>query len=139
MSTSNSTPNPNLNQPAEAATPATQAQGEAPPASHDQQPHQENTIPLDRALPAPGENDSDGAVRLDLSGGGATVKFDALGPLVIHQDGTASRISNWAEMTEIERENTLRVLGKRNRTRLAALKEQGQEFDLNRGQGGQSD
>jgi predicted Fe-S protein YdhL (DUF1289 family) len=34
-----------------------------------------------------------------------------------------SRISNWDKMAEIERENTLRIIGKRNQQRLAALKE----------------
>jgi hypothetical protein len=46
-----------------------------------------------------------------------TVKLDALGPMVINSDGTLSRIHNWAEMTEAERERTLRILGKRNQLR----------------------
>ncbi|KIW26554.1 uncharacterized protein PV07_09640 [Cladophialophora immunda] len=46
-----------------------------------------------------------------------TFKLDALGPLVINSDGTLSRIHNWAEMTELERERTLRILGKRNQLR----------------------
>jgi hypothetical protein len=37
-------------------------------------------------------------------------------------DGTVSRIANWGEMTALERENTLRVLGKRNQLRLANLR-----------------
>ncbi|KAL5690771.1 hypothetical protein EMGR_007528 [Emarellia grisea] len=37
-------------------------------------------------------------------------------------DGTLSRIANWEQMTEIERRNTLRVLGKRNKLRLDSLK-----------------
>ncbi|KIX93951.1 uncharacterized protein Z520_10288 [Fonsecaea multimorphosa CBS 102226] len=47
----------------------------------------------------------------------STFKLDALGPLVINSDGTLSRIHNWAEMTELERERTLRILGKRNQLR----------------------
>lgn len=62
------------------------------------------------------------ATQLDVSGGGSTVKLDALGPLVVNQDGTLSRIANWEQMTEIERRNTLRVLGKRNKLRLDKLK-----------------
>jgi hypothetical protein len=54
---------------------------------------------------------------------GAAISLgDKLGPTVVHADGTVSRIANWAEMTEIERRNTLRVLGKRNKIRLEALR-----------------
>ena len=53
---------------------------------------------------------------------GAAVVLDHLGPMVIGRDGTVSRIANWGEMAEIERENTVRVLGKRNQIRLAALR-----------------
>ncbi|KAK0521553.1 hypothetical protein OC834_006619 [Tilletia horrida] len=55
----------------------------------------------------------------------STLKFDALGPLVVNSDGTLSRIHNWASMTQGERERTLRVLGKRNQLRIADL--QGKE------------
>jgi hypothetical protein len=69
-------------------------------------------------LPAP-----DGAAtKLDVSGGGGSVKLDHLGPLVVNADGTLSRIDNWENMTEIERNNTLRVLGKRNKERMEALR-----------------
>ena len=66
--------------------------------------------------------DADSATKLDVSGDGSTVKLDHLGPVVVNQDGTLSRISNWEQMTEIEQRNTLRVLGKRNKARLEALK-----------------
>ncbi|KAK7980942.1 kynurenine 3-monooxygenase [Apiospora arundinis] len=46
-------------------------------------------------------------------------------PLVVHQDGTISRIGNWGEMSEFERENTLRIIGKRNQQRLKKLREEG--------------
>ncbi|KAJ0304249.1 hypothetical protein COL516b_006140 [Colletotrichum fioriniae] len=52
-------------------------------------------------------------ITLDMSGGDASTKLDHLGPLVVNQDGTMSRISNWGEMTEIERRNTLRLAGLR--------------------------
>ncbi|PHH91930.1 hypothetical protein CDD83_9715 [Cordyceps sp. RAO-2017] len=71
------------------------------------------------ALPAPGE----AAVPLDVAGAGSTVKLDALGPLVVNTDGTVARVANWAEMTDVERENALRILGRRNRLRLAALRQ----------------
>ncbi|KHE82272.1 hypothetical protein GE21DRAFT_2724 [Neurospora crassa] len=54
---------------------------------------------------------------------GQAVALDNLGPMVVHKDGTISRIANWPEMTEIERENTLRILGKRNQLRLTNLRE----------------
>lgn len=61
--------------------------------------------------------------RLDLSAkGGSTVSLDHLGPMVVNVDGTLSRIGNWEQMTEIERKNTLRILGKRNKQRLETLK-----------------
>ena len=47
-----------------------------------------------------------------------------MGPLVVSEDGSLSRISNWAEMTTIERERTVRILGKRNRLRLEKLASQ---------------
>ncbi|RAH74645.1 uncharacterized protein BO66DRAFT_388119 [Aspergillus aculeatinus CBS 121060] len=82
-------------------------------------------------LALPDANSVDSATRqLDVSGDGSSVKLDHLGPLVVNQDGTLSRISNWEQMTEIERTNTLRVLGKRNKLRIDAIKKeqnQGQE------------
>jgi hypothetical protein len=45
-----------------------------------------------------------------------------IGPVVINSDGTISRISNWAEMSEVERQKVERLLLKRNRERLANLK-----------------
>lgn len=53
---------------------------------------------------------------------GQAIALDHLGPTVIGRDGTLSRIANWPEMTPWERENTLRVLGKRNQLRLAGLR-----------------
>lgn len=58
------------------------------------------------------------AVKLDVSQSAASVKYDALGPLVVNNDGTLSRITNWPEMTPAERERTLRVLVARNKIRL---------------------
>ncbi|POR37384.1 Uncharacterized protein TPAR_02419 [Tolypocladium paradoxum] len=93
-----------------------------PASQKDQQPsEQESTSARDRALPAPGE--AEGVTTLDVSGDGTTVKLGALGPLVVNKDGTMSRISNWAEMTDIERKATLRILGQRNQLRLAALRQ----------------
>ncbi|KAM0275142.1 hypothetical protein ACHAQH_007516 [Verticillium albo-atrum] len=73
------------------------------------------TAPL--ALPST-ESTADGSTNITL---GSTVSMDALGPVVVNVNGTLSRINNWAEMNEIEKENTMRVLGKRNRQRREAL------------------
>ena len=52
------------------------------------------------------------------------IKLDHLGPMVVNRDGTLSRIANWQNMADIERQNTLRILGKRNQLRLNALKDE---------------
>ncbi|KAJ9130388.1 hypothetical protein NKR23_g12225 [Pleurostoma richardsiae] len=91
----------------------------------DQQQDQQQQQPLPM-LPAPGEGEGDGPLDPDTTTtvevGGAAVRLDRLGPLVVHQDGTVSRIANWQEMTDVERRNTLRVLGKRNQLRLDTLR-----------------
>jgi len=86
-------------------------------------------------LPAPESNpdlesSGTGATKLHLDSTTVqTVKLDELGPLVVNSDGTLSRIANWQNMTEAERERTLRVLSARNKARLAneekKLREQG--------------
>ncbi|KAL6236366.1 hypothetical protein BDW75DRAFT_114511 [Aspergillus navahoensis] len=87
------------------------------------------------ALPA-ASSDND-TTQLDVNGDG--VKLDHLGPLVVNTDGTLSRIANWAQMTEIEKRNTLRVLGKRNRERTDKLKEaQAQAQGQDQGQVGEA-
>ena len=48
--------------------------------------------------------------------------MDHLGPMVVNTDGTLSRITNWGNMAEIERINTLRIITKRNKERLEALR-----------------
>jgi len=68
----------------------------------------------------------DKQLKLGLGPDGA-VSLDHLGPMVVNVDGTLSRIGNWEQMTEMERKTTLRVLGKRNKQRLEALKAQGVE------------
>lgn len=65
-------------------------------------------------------------LRLDLGADGG-VSLDHLGPMVVNVDGTLSRIGNWEQMTENEKKNTLRILGKRNKQRLEALEAQGVE------------
>ncbi|CEJ80009.1 hypothetical protein VHEMI00217 [[Torrubiella] hemipterigena] len=78
-----------------------------------------STSDEDLGLPAPGEGTP---TTLDVSGEGTTVKLSDLGPIVVNVDGTIARISNWAQMADIERETTVRMIGKRNKQRLDALK-----------------
>jgi len=40
----------------------------------------------------------------------------------VHKDGSLSRITNWDKMGDVERANTMRLLCKRNRERLAVLR-----------------
>lgn len=94
-------------------------ENQPPPAQPAAQP--ESTANKAQPLPLP-EPPKDGNI-IDLNVNGEGVKLDHLGPLVVNQDGTMSRISNWPEMSEIERENTLRILGKRNQLRLGKLRE----------------
>jgi len=75
-------------------------------------------LPALPALPAPSGDEGSTVVEIN----GTAVALDRLGPMVIGRDGTVSRISNWAEMADIERKNTLRILGKRNQLRLANLR-----------------
>ncbi|KAI1800694.1 hypothetical protein F4811DRAFT_556554 [Daldinia bambusicola] len=113
-----SAPNPNPSASAEqVATTTTQAHNEN---EQQQQQASESKTPL----PLPEPDQTGDATQLPVGGEG--VKLDHLGPLVVNEDGTMSRIANWAEMAEIERNNTLRILGKRNKMRLDALRAKGQ-------------
>jgi hypothetical protein len=86
-------------------------------------PSSSNNLAAEKTTLALPEPPKDGDA-VSLTVGGEGIKLDRLGPLVIHQDGTVSRIANWAEMSEIEKENTFRVLGKRNQLRLKKLREE---------------
>ncbi|XEV05833.1 hypothetical protein FSHL1_011120 [Fusarium sambucinum] len=76
-------------------------------------------------LPAPGSDTAasnsrgDGVTELRV---GESVALDSMGPLVVNRDGTMGRIGNWAGMTEHEKAQTLRLLGKRNKERMDVLK-----------------
>ena len=65
------------------------------------------------ALPAPSQSTT------SLTVGGASVKLEHLGPLVINTDGSTSRIENWVGMSAAEQEKTQRIIAKRNQKRLA--------------------
>ncbi|RDW71769.1 hypothetical protein BP5796_07803 [Coleophoma crateriformis] len=78
--------------------------------------------PAKTPLPLPPSGGEE-VTKLDVSGSGASIKLDHLGPMVINTDGTMGRISNWQAMTEAEQTNTLRVLGRRNEERMKVLRE----------------
>lgn len=91
-------------------------------ASHAQEAPAPSDAPSNKQpLPLPEPSKDGDTITLDVGGEG--VKLDHMGPLVVNVDGTMSRISNWAEMSEIERQNTVRILGKRNQQRLKKLRE----------------
>ncbi|SJX66264.1 uncharacterized protein SRS1_10950 [Sporisorium reilianum f. sp. reilianum] len=50
------------------------------------------------------------------------IKLDHLGPMVVNSDGTISRIANWQNLSDIEKERSLRLLAKRNNARMQSLK-----------------
>ena len=71
-------------------------------------------------LPAPDPSGDPSVPKLDVNGG--TIAFDAMGPVVVNDDGSLSRISNWSKLTERERETTQRRIAKRNAERLERLR-----------------
>jgi hypothetical protein len=92
-----------------------------------QQPAQAEANDKKMPLPLPAP-DSDTAASNSRGDGvtelrvGESVALDSMGPLVVNRDGTMGRIGNWAGMTEHERAQTLRLLGKRNKERMDVLK-----------------
>ncbi|CAO2652959.1 Nn.00g023700.m01.CDS01 [Neocucurbitaria sp. VM-36] len=94
-----------------------------PSNNHEPSDTSPNPTPSESKQPLPlPEPSSEESTKIDVNGEG--VKLDHLGPLVVNKDGTLSRITNWANMAEIERQNTLRILGKRNQLRTESLKTQ---------------
>ncbi|EMD32709.1 hypothetical protein CERSUDRAFT_118459 [Gelatoporia subvermispora B] len=75
-------------------------------------------------LPAPEPSSTTEATKLAV---GTEVKLDALGPMVVNSDGTISRIANWQNLTDLEKERTMRVLVARNRVRIANQEKKLQE------------
>ena len=80
----------------------------------------------DDALSLPEPSSTSSTAKLDISSGQG-VKLDHLGPMVVNKDGTLSRIANWEHMTDIEKKNTVRILGKRNMLRIEALEKEEEE------------
>eukprot|EP00929_Paragymnodinium_shiwhaense_P076436 TRINITY_DN39300_c0_g1_i2.p1 TRINITY_DN39300_c0_g1~~TRINITY_DN39300_c0_g1_i2.p1 ORF type:complete len:143 (+),score=17.56 TRINITY_DN39300_c0_g1_i2:67-495(+) len=78
---------------------------------------EERAAPRAPALPTPSSSSLDSERQRILEVGGEKLQLDALGPVLIHEDGTLGRVSNWHEMTEHERELTMKVIAKRNKSR----------------------
>lgn len=55
---------------------------------------------------------------------GDSIKFDAMGPVIINSDGSTRQIANWDKMTEHEQQVAWRRIAKRNEERRQALLEQ---------------
>lgn len=81
-----------------------------------QQGEDEDGSPVKLQLPMPEEASSK---TLQF---GETLALDDLGPIIINKDGTLRRITNWSELTELEKKHTLRKVSLRNHKRLAVLK-----------------
>jgi hypothetical protein len=58
---------------------------------------------------------------------GDSIKFDAMGPVIINSDGSTRQIANWDKMTEHEQQVAWRRIAKRNEERRQALLEQQQQ------------
>ncbi|KAF7526106.1 hypothetical protein PCG10_004337 [Penicillium crustosum] len=107
---------------AASSTPITQNADATNQETQEQEPKKHLYLPASDPSNPIANQQGDGGIKLDMSGGGTEVKLDHLGPMVVNVDGTLSQIGNWQQMTEIEKSNTLRVLGKRNQKRLEALR-----------------
>jgi hypothetical protein len=80
---------------------------------------------------------SDAQTNAEVSLADATVednvaKLDFLGPIIVNTDGTLSRIPNWSSLTPNEQTNTMRLIAKRNRTRINILKQEEEEQEQRR-------
>lgn len=103
-----------------APQPASEQQPTKKQESEQDAPESQTSTGAPLPLPEP----SSDITPLNVNGSG--VKLDHLGPLVVNKDGSLSRIANWDKMADIERQNTLRILGKRNQLRLDGLKSKGE-------------
>jgi hypothetical protein len=74
------------------------------------------------ALPSTEDVDNSAPKELQID---QTIKLEELGPMVVNEDGTMSRVNNWSEMTEFEKKSFNRLILKRNKERLEKLKAMG--------------
>ena len=52
---------------------------------------------------------------------GDTMRLDELGPIILNEDGTISRITNWDELTQREKDKTFKMIARRNAERAKVL------------------
>ncbi|KAF9909687.1 hypothetical protein EC991_008166 [Linnemannia zychae] len=90
--------------------------------NHNDQNEEDSSSKPVLALPAPGDVASSTGGAPTLVVNGEDIKLDLLGPVVVNENGTLSRIDNWHEMSDIEKANVRRILLKRNEKRLASLR-----------------
>eukprot|EP01032_Pedospumella_encystans_P022892 gene22892-25928_t len=74
------------------------------------------------SLPSPKVHDPLEPVH-QLEVNGDSIAMTELGPIIVNADGTLRRIENWSKLTKQEQANTMRVVTRRNKKRLEALKE----------------
>merc|ERR1712146_290921 len=103
--------------------------GESPVGNEDSEKGKEDT-PI---LALPEAEDKDKVQTLEV--GGAGIKLDDLGPVIVNKDGTMRRIANWANLSPQEQAATLRRIGKRNQERVKELQEQQEKEKSKKGQG----
>jgi hypothetical protein len=70
-------------------------------------------------LPAPTYS-GDATHTLEVDG--PSVAMAELGPIIVNADGTLRRIENWSKLTKAEQASTMRIVARRNKRRLEALK-----------------
>lgn len=58
-----------------------------------------------------------------LEVGGPSLAMSDLGPIIVNTDGTLRRIENWSQLTKAEQASTIKMVTRRNKKRLEALKE----------------
>merc|ERR1712146_355375 len=92
--------------------------GESPVGNEESEKGKQDT-PI---LALPEAEDKDKVQTLEV--GGAGIKLDDLGPVIVNKDGTMRRIANWANLSPQEQAATLRRIGKRNQERVRELQEQ---------------
>jgi hypothetical protein len=88
---------------------------------------QASTQPLQALTYSDGSASLADAEPRTLEVGGESVALTEMGPIVINTDGSLARISNWAEMSDREREVTKKRITKRNAERLAVLRSEQQQ------------
>jgi hypothetical protein len=64
---------------------------------------------------------ADGLIGVKTLAVGDTLRLDELGPIILNEDGTISRISNWDELTQREKDKTFKMISKRNAERAKVL------------------